>query len=132
MFFFCSLFFFFKQKTAYELRISDWSSDLCSSDLPTSCACGPRPTTSRGTAASVGTLSIRSRKRTAASGTRSGSCSATWRTSIPSGTAWRPRRRCRSTDRKRVVEGKGVSGRVKLGGGRAYKKKKKRQHRQNK
>src|SRR3546814_16827401 len=28
----CS-FFFFKQKTAYELRISDWSSDVCSSDL---------------------------------------------------------------------------------------------------
>src|SRR3546814_7994131 len=25
--------FFFKQKTAYEMRISDWSSDLCSSDL---------------------------------------------------------------------------------------------------
>src|SRR3546814_18158830 len=29
----CSCFFFFKQKTAYELRISDWSSDVCSSDL---------------------------------------------------------------------------------------------------
>src|SRR3546814_943621 len=28
------MFFFFKQKTAYELRISDWSSDVCSSDLP--------------------------------------------------------------------------------------------------
>src|SRR3546814_8690731 len=33
-FFFCfSVFFFFKQKTAYEVRISDWSSDVCSSDL---------------------------------------------------------------------------------------------------
>src|SRR3546814_18430630 len=31
-----SVFFFFKQKTAYEMRISDWSSDVCSSDL----ACG--------------------------------------------------------------------------------------------
>src|SRR3546814_960880 len=31
--------FFFKQKTAYEMRISDWSSDVCSSDLP-----GPVPT----------------------------------------------------------------------------------------
>src|SRR3546814_3335935 len=31
-------FFFFKQKTAYEMRISDWSSDVCSSDL---CNCGP-------------------------------------------------------------------------------------------
>src|SRR3546814_2906168 len=30
--FFC-VFFFFKQKTAYEMRISDWSSDVCSSDL---------------------------------------------------------------------------------------------------
>src|SRR3546814_5177695 len=27
--------FFFKQKTAYEMRISDWSSDVCSSDLAT-------------------------------------------------------------------------------------------------
>src|SRR3546814_7390592 len=35
------IFFFFKQKTAYEMRISDWSSDVCSSDLshPTQ----PRP-----------------------------------------------------------------------------------------
>src|SRR3546814_12083846 len=31
MYFVC--FFFFKQKTAYEMRISDWSSDVCSSDL---------------------------------------------------------------------------------------------------
>src|SRR3546814_2280410 len=29
----CVLFFFFKQKTAYEMRISDWSSDVCSSDV---------------------------------------------------------------------------------------------------
>src|SRR3546814_4618396 len=32
LWFFC-VFFFFKQKTAYEMRISDWSSDVCSSDL---------------------------------------------------------------------------------------------------
>src|SRR3546814_3432740 len=32
-YFFLFLFFFFKQKTAYEMRISDWSSDVCSSDL---------------------------------------------------------------------------------------------------
>src|SRR3546814_2540666 len=32
------MFFFFKQKTAYEMRISDWSSDVCSSDL-----CQERP-----------------------------------------------------------------------------------------
>src|SRR3546814_1236043 len=35
------LFFFFKQKTAYEMRISDWSSDVCSSDLESA----PRPAT---------------------------------------------------------------------------------------
>src|SRR3546814_6300343 len=33
--YFCiCVFFFCKQKTAYEMRISDWSSDVCSSDLP--------------------------------------------------------------------------------------------------
>src|SRR3546814_20353844 len=32
-FYLVSVFFFFKQKTAYEMRISDWSSDVCSSDL---------------------------------------------------------------------------------------------------
>src|SRR3546814_2057635 len=33
LFVFYLFFFFFKQKTAYEMRISDWSSDVCSSDL---------------------------------------------------------------------------------------------------
>src|SRR3546814_19921685 len=33
MYLWVSVFFFFKQKTAYEMRISDWSSDVCSSDL---------------------------------------------------------------------------------------------------
>src|SRR3546814_7931926 len=33
LFVWCVCFFCFKQKTAYELRISDWSSDVCSSDL---------------------------------------------------------------------------------------------------
>src|SRR3546814_4811534 len=40
-------FFVFKQKTAYEMRISDWSSDVCSSDLPAAPGgrtdCRPRP-----------------------------------------------------------------------------------------
>src|SRR3546814_2924890 len=40
--FFC-LFLFFKQKTAYEMRISDWSSDVCSSDL----GVGPAPRSRR-------------------------------------------------------------------------------------
>src|SRR3546814_3243012 len=41
MFFNCSYFFLFKQKTAYEMRISDWSSVVCSSDL----VCLTMPTT---------------------------------------------------------------------------------------
>src|SRR3546814_16808536 len=47
----CTLFiFFFKQKTAYEMRISDWSSDVCSSDLRTpssswAAACSSMPAT---------------------------------------------------------------------------------------
>src|SRR3546814_6601537 len=45
-YYFCVLFFnvfivfFFKQKTAYEMRISDWSSDVCSSDLDVAGAVG--------------------------------------------------------------------------------------------
>src|SRR3546814_3432346 len=35
------MFFFFKQKTAYEMRISDWSSDVCSSDLADDYLCKP-------------------------------------------------------------------------------------------
>src|SRR3546814_5456419 len=41
--FLCYLFFFFfKQKTAYEMRISDWSSDVCSSDLADACGSSGR------------------------------------------------------------------------------------------
>src|SRR3546814_9100438 len=36
----CFVVFFFKQKTAYEMRISDWSSDVCSSDLFGFCVIG--------------------------------------------------------------------------------------------
>src|SRR3546814_7629911 len=42
VFMFCC-FFFFKQKTAYEMRISDWSSDVCSSDLRYAQAFRTRP-----------------------------------------------------------------------------------------
>ena len=41
----CGFFFFFKQKTAYEIGTGDWSSDVCSSDLIT--ACGPLVTKGR-------------------------------------------------------------------------------------
>src|SRR3546814_19466293 len=40
--YFFSYCFFFKQKTAYEMRISDWSSDVCSSDLNGGSALAPR------------------------------------------------------------------------------------------
>src|SRR3546814_15082942 len=40
--------FFFKQKTAYEMRISDWSSDVCSSDLPGSSKTGSGDGVERG------------------------------------------------------------------------------------
>src|SRR3546814_19180032 len=39
---YCLYFFFFKQKTAYEMRISDWSSDVCSSDLAAATDRDPR------------------------------------------------------------------------------------------
>src|SRR3546814_8058920 len=34
---FCWIVLFFKQKTAYDMRISDWSTDVCSSDIPQVC-----------------------------------------------------------------------------------------------
>src|SRR3546814_10478014 len=57
-------FFFFKQKTAYEMRISDWSSDVCSSDLRgVACDCASNaarsPATPRSKSDSVGHHSSR-------------------------------------------------------------------------
>src|SRR3546814_4424871 len=49
-FFLC---FFFKQKTAYEMRISDWSSDVCSSDLRRSTATTSGKAIKAGAAASM-------------------------------------------------------------------------------
>src|SRR3546814_3887786 len=49
------VFFFFKQKTAYEMRISDWSSDVCSSDLSRSASPRTVPrSSSRGAAGLMG------------------------------------------------------------------------------
>src|SRR3546814_4966135 len=45
------VFFFFKQKTAYEMRISDWSSDVCSSDLDRRGRSGTRHLRCRGSEA---------------------------------------------------------------------------------
>src|SRR3546814_2489996 len=101
-------FFFFKLKTAYEMRISDWSSDVCSSDLPT------------------------------APGRARSPCRGHWRReSRPDGPAARRRRRAgrhssarparrqAGGDRKSVVYGQSVSVRVDLGCRRLIKKKNK-------
>src|SRR3546814_10379936 len=47
IYYLCIFFFFFKQKTAYEMRISDWSSDVCSSDLDNDQHCVHRGALSR-------------------------------------------------------------------------------------
>src|SRR3546814_17713903 len=91
----CSEFFFFKQKTAYELRISDWSSDVCSSDLG---AEQRRRQGLRGDAA----------RRQGRGGGRESALSGEGRIGIGRGVQ----------DRKSVVSGKSVSVRVEHGGRR--------------
>src|SRR3546814_18012035 len=116
------MFFFIKQKTAYEMRISDWSSDVCSSDLR-----GPD--------------SSRSARRQARDGIprtfrrigRLRPTSAAWMQDPPAARchAHEPRSNGREgfrsphrrEDRKRDVEGKSVKVRVDLGGRRHIKKK---------
>src|SRR3546814_5760554 len=51
---FCYIIFFFKQKTAYEMRISDWSSDVCSSDLSSHFGCNRRGCGDRREASEMG------------------------------------------------------------------------------
>src|SRR3546814_17791649 len=103
---FCVIFFFFfKQKTAYEMRISDWSSDVCSSDL---------------------SMRRGGRSRRPICPAARGSCSRTptgsrSRSILPDATG---DRQSPARDRKSVVEGKSVSVRVDLGGRRIIKKKK--------
>src|SRR3546814_21157376 len=97
------MFFFFKQKTAYEMRISDWSSDVCSSDLRRE---HRRP--SRFSPVQLGFPS---------------SCGAFRASDQVSLLQFLPKlRRVLQQDRKGVVEGQGVSVRVELGGSRLIKK----------
>src|SRR3546814_19868455 len=101
------VFLFFKQKTAYEMRISDWSSDVCSSDLPG--------------------LRLRHRPRAADADAGSGAAARGDRRGAADGAilpALAPQRRGRCAlpaDRKSVVSGKSVSVRVDLGGRRIIK-----------
>src|SRR3546814_5801705 len=92
--------FFFKQKTAYELRISDWSSDVCSSDLKLRHA-RRQAVVERRAAIAV---------RIVQDHTKTGVPEAVLKREFPA-------------DRKSVVSGKSVSVRVELGGRRTIKQK---------
>src|SRR3546814_1162938 len=100
------IFFFFKQKTAYEMRISDWSSDVCSSDL-----------TMNITSISVAIGNIA--PLAAPIHNLPFTCVLVI---CPTYRKWRASDK---RDRKSVVKGKSVSGRVDLGGRRILKQTKK-------
>src|SRR3546814_13534354 len=113
------LFFFVKQKTAYEVRIRDWSSDVCSSDLAGDSA--------GFFAAAVGAVApaakleergagLRLFRRGAGAVARAGTSSGMVRRAGEMGA-------CDGGDRKRVVEGKSVSVRGDTGGRRIIKTK---------
>src|SRR3546814_5146220 len=99
-------FLFLQQKTAYEMRISDWSSDVCSSDLRGSGAVAMGAVV----AAAAG---VRGARRDLARAVRSFAAAG------DAGPA--PARPARG-DRKSVAQGKRVSVRVDLGGRRSIKK----------
>src|SRR3546814_6232229 len=111
------LFFFFRQKTAYEMRISDWSSDVCSSDLGQDDA-RQRAARRNGVGRCAG-HPHRRHPRTAMPAPGYG-CAA-----YQVGRCVDDRPRSLDKDRKSVVEGKRVSVRVDLGGRRILKKKNK-------
>src|SRR3546814_18491077 len=104
--------FFFKQKTAYELRISDWSSDVCSSDL----SCGGHDQTRRRRPFHPGAV-LRAHSpqipRAEHHLEPAESCHAH---------GWTEGGAVARQDRKSVVSGKSVSVRVDLGGRRIIKK----------
>src|SRR3546814_20086883 len=111
-----SLVFFFKQEAAYEMRMSDWSSDVCSSDL-TSVKRAPvaeRTKSGKGVPQSsiqcIGTPENQWRRASFARASEAG---------LPAANLWRLR-----ADRKSVRAGKSVSVRVDLGGRSRIKKKK--------
>src|SRR3546814_17955456 len=107
-------FFFFKQKTAYEMRISDWSSDVCSSDLPAAQhdRLDPPGIGDAGQRVAVQQHQVGTVPRRDAAG------------AVAQPVAGRRRRRLQALlDRKSVVAGKRVSVRVDLGGRRIIQKK---------
>src|SRR3546814_13721290 len=115
------LFFFFKQKTAYEMRISDWSSDVCSSDLIAEIT--RHRIHDRAVAAAVAERAQLRREigRVLAGKQRKHRCHllAVARVAGAAGSG---------LDRKSGVWGKSVAGRVDLGGPRIHKKKTRMKH----
>src|SRR3546814_11932562 len=121
---YCMLFFFFfKQKTAYEMRISDWSSDVCSSDLWR--WAGTRQRKFRACPALCSTFP----HARATAMQRCGPCQGERPCLRPAPCLAAARARGKAlqstghADRKSVAEGKRVSVRVDLGGRRTIKKK---------
>src|SRR3546814_14892584 len=112
--------FFFKQKTAYEMRISDWSSDVCSSDL--GMMNSPRPMRiAMPATGSHGVPAIDAATNTVPqTGGVMVHSSAYQNTNIWACSSGRP---SLTRDRKSVVSGKRVSVLVDLGGRRIIKKK---------
>src|SRR3546814_19096643 len=112
-----SYFFFFKQKTAYEMRISDWSSDVCSSDLTSpsvfvlSCRSAILNSWPSKTSTSWPRMSVTMSWPLCESNTNVSAPPPPVMTSLP-------------VDRKSVVQGKSVSVRVDLGGRRLITKQK--------
>src|SRR3546814_12588485 len=113
--FWCLFLFFFKQKTAYEMRISDWSSDVCSSELR------GRRTAVRLTLGRRRGLLRLLEERIVVLGRLAGRRLVV----APGGSASRTTgaRNGSGADRKSVVSGKRVSVRVDLGGRRIIKNK---------
>src|SRR3546814_13065709 len=115
------MFFFLKQKTAYEMRFSDWSSDVCSSDLSRAGEVDQGP---------VHADRVRRRLRRGRTARlpdpRARAVRGPAQAAGPPGAVARspPGRDRPATDRKRVVQGKSGSVRVELGGRRSNKKKK--------
>src|SRR3546814_10989870 len=106
------LFFLFKQKTAYVVRISDWSADVCSSDLHVLQMAAIGFHRLAGDALLVDQLVVHPVHETVVPVQHIGETTGHARAKVVSG------------DRKRVVMGKSVSVRVAIGGRRLHKKKK--------
>src|SRR3546814_14767128 len=117
--------FFFKQKTAYEMRISDWSSDVCSSDLDP-------PASAHGDACGIVVVGLGEDRRAyvIADATVEGATPEGWARAVAAAALVHGADRVVAeanngwADRKSVVSGKVVSVRVDLGGSRLLQKKK--------